>query len=149
MKKHFSELKLLFTLLAVASVIAIAAGTYLGVTLGFAGGTLTAALTVAGLLLWALIWGDFIAMCLRLRTGESAFTAANHRTLRVIRNGLIGLAIVTEAAAWIGGCRDGIYQVIERVLLPGFFLAVALAAHMLCRLLNHAMALEEEQEGII
>ncbi len=149
MKNRFSEPKLLFTLLAAASVVAIAAGTYLGVALGFAGDMVTAALSVIGMLLWAMIWGDFIGLCLRLRTGESAFTDANSRTLRVIRNGLFGLAIVAEAAAWFGGCRDVVYQVIERVLLPGFFLAVALAAHVLRRLLEHAMALEAEQEGIV
>lgn len=149
MKNRFSEPKLLFTLLAAASVIAIAAGTYLGVTLGFSCNALTAALAVAGMLLWAMIWGDFLSMCLRLRTGESAFTDANSRTLRIIRNGLIGLAIVAEGAAWFGGGRDAVYQVIERVLLPGFFLAVSLAAHVLRRLLDHAMALEAEQEGFV
>lgn len=149
MKNRFSEPRLLFTLLAGASVLAIAAGTYLGVALGFAGSAAVSALSVPGMLLWAWAWGEFLAMCLRLRRDERAFTAANSRTLRVIRNGLMGLAIVTESAAWLGGCRDVGYQVIERVLLPGFFLAVALAAHVLRKLLNHAMALEAEQEGVV
>lgn len=149
MKNHFSEPKLLFTLLAAASVIAIAAGTYLGVALGMAGSTVVSALSISGMLLWALIWGDFLGMCLRLRKDESAFTPANSRTLRVISLCLVGLAAVTEFAAWADGTRAGGYQVIEKGLLPGFFLSVALAAHILRRLLNHAMALEAEQEGVV
>lgn len=149
MKNRFSEPKLLFTLLAAASVFAIAAGTYLGIALGMAGSTIVSALAIPGLLLWALAWGDFLAMCLRLRRDESAFTPANSRTLRVIGGCLVGLAIVTELAAWAGGTRAVGYQVIEKVLLPGFFLAVALAAHVLRRLLCHAMSLESEQEGIV
>lgn len=149
MKNRFSEPKLLFTLLAAASVISIAAGTYLGVALGMAGNAAVSAMAIPGMLLWALAWGEFLAMCLRLRRDESAFTAANSRTLRIIGGCLVGLAIVTELAAWAGGTRAAVYQLIEKVLLPGFFLAVALAAHVLCRLLNHAMALEAEQEGVV
>lgn len=149
MKNRFSEPRLLFTLLAAASVFAIAAGTYLGIALGMAGSAVVSALAIPGMLLWALAWGDFLGMCLRLRRDESAFAPANGRTLRVISLCLSGLAIVTEAAAWAGGTRAAGYQVIEKVLLPGFFLAVGLAAHILRRLLCHAMSLEAEQEGIV
>ena len=152
MKKWLDEPKNLFTLLAGASVIAIAAGTYLGVALGMAVQASVTALSLAGILLWAWAWGEFLGMCLRLRKGESAFTPATGRTLRIIGWCMVGLAAISAACALIGGLlsrlRTG-YWVIEIILLPGTFLTVALIAHILRGLLVHAMALEEEQEGVV
>lgn len=150
MKKWFSEPKGVFTLLTILAGLAILAGTYLGVVLGLPVGGAPAVLSAAGLLLWALSWGEFLMMCLRLRKGETAFTAATGRTLLIICLCMVGLAVLTAAAAYIGGSREypGFWM-IELVLVPGIFLSVALVAQILRRLLIHAMALEEEQEGVV
>ena len=150
MKKWFAEPKNLFTLLVITSIIAIAAGIYLGVVLGLSMSTAVAALSATGILLWAWAWGEFLAMCLRLRKGETAFTAATGRTLRIIGWCMAGLAVVTVLSAVIGGTRESIgFWLIEMVILPGIFLGAAAVAKILRRLLEHAMALEKEQEGVV
>lgn len=149
MKKLFSDPKFLFTLLMIASVIAIAAGVYLGISLGSCMPGLTRALPAAGFVLWSVAWGEFLAMCLRLRRGQSAFTPSTGNTLRVIGWCMVGLAVVALVCALIAGSRTEGFPLIERVLLPGFFLAVAAAAKILRGLLVHAMAIEKEQEGVV
>ena len=149
MKKLFSDPKFLFTLLMIASVIAIAAGVYLGISLGSCMPGLTRALPAAGFLLWSVAWGEFLAMCLRLRGGQSAFTPSTRNTLRVIGWCMVGLAVVALVCALIAGSRTEGFPLIERVLLPGVFLAVAAAAKILRGLLVHAMAIEKEQEGVV
>lgn len=150
MKKLFADPKALFTLLMIASVVAIAAGTCLGVTLGMAVQASVTLLSAAGILLWAEAWGEFLVMCHRLRKGESAFTPATGRTLHVIGWCMVGLALVTVASALIGGTRANTsHWLIEFIVLPGVFLGVALAAKILRGLLTHAIALEEEQEGVV
>lgn len=150
MKDWFSVPKNLFTLLMVAAVIAIAAGTYLGVALGMQVQASVTLLSAFGILLWAWAWGEFLAMCLRLRRGESAFTASTGRTLRVIGWCMVALAAVTVLSAVIGRSRvNTAYWLIEFIILPGIFLAVAVVAKILRGLLQHAMALEAEQEGVV
>ncbi len=149
MKKLFSDPKFLFTLLMIASVIAIAAGVYLGISLGSCMPGLTRALPAAGFVLWSVAWGEFLAMCLRLRGGQSAFTSSTGNTLRVIGWCMVGLAVVALVCALIAGSRTEGFPLIERVLLPGVFLAVAAAAKILRGLLVHAMAIEKEQEGVV
>lgn len=149
MKKLFSDPKFLFTLLMIASVIAIAAGVYLGISLGSCMPGLTRALPAAGFVLWSVAWGEFLAMCLRLRGGQSAFTPSTGNTLRVIGWCMVGLAVVALVCALIAGSRTEGFPLIERVLLPGVFLAVAAAAKILRGLLVHAMAIEKEQEGVV
>lgn len=150
MKKWFADPKNLFTLLVIAAVIAITAGVYLGVVLGLSMGGAVTALSAVGMLLWAWAWGEFLAMCLRLRKGESAFTASTGRTLRIIGWCMVGLATVTVLSALLDGVRtpNGLF-IIATVILPGFFLAVGVVAKILRGLLEHAMALEEEQEGVV
>lgn len=152
MKNRFDEPRSIFTLLMGASVVAIAAGVYLGVALGMQVQASVTVLSTVGILLWAAAWGAFMVMCSRLRKGESAFTTASGRTLRIIGWCMVGLAAVTVACALIGGLlsrlRTG-YWVIEIIVLPGIFLTVALIAHILRGLLVHAIALEEEQEGVV
>ena len=149
MKKLLSDVKFLFTLLSIASVIAIAAGVYLGIALGSCMPGLTRILPATGFTLWAVAWGAFLALCLRLRKGQSAFTRTTGNTLSVIGGCMVGLAAVSLASALIAGSRAEGFLVIERVLLPGFFLAVAAAAKILRGLLVHAMAIEKEQEGVV
>lgn len=150
MKKQFDEPRFIFTLLMGASVVAIAAGTYLGVALGMQVQASVTVLSAAGILLWTLAWGSFMAMCNRLRKGESAFSASTGKTLRIIGWCMVGLAAVTVLSALIGGSRPGTsFWLIEFVILPGVFLAVGVVAKILCGLLEHAMALEEEQEGVV
>lgn len=149
MKKLFSEPKHLFTLLMIASVIAIVAGVYLGIALGSCMSGLTRVLPAAGFMLWSVAWGEFLALCLRLRSGQSAFTRTTGSTLSVIGGCMVGLAAVSLISALIAGSRAEGFLIIERILLPGFFLAVAAAAKILRGLLVHAMAIEKEQEGVV
>ena len=149
MKKLFSDPKFLFTLLMIASVIAIVAGVYLGISLGSCMPGLTRALPAAGFVLWSVAWGEFFAMCVRLRQGKSAFTPAIGSSLSVIGGCMVGLAAVTLASALVAGSRAEGFLLIERILLPGFFLAVAVVAKILQGLLVHAMTIEKEQEGVV
>ena len=150
MRKLFSTPKPLFTLLAIAAVIAAGAGVYLGFALGTLMPGTSRLLPFLGMTLWIEAWFEFLLMCLRLRKGESAFTASTGRTLHAISWSMVGLAVVTPVASLIGGTRDAMtFLLIERLLLPGLFLSVAMAAKVLSGLLEHAMALEKEQEGVV
>ena len=153
MKKLFSDVKVIFTLLMSISILAIVAGVYLGVALGMQVQASVTVLSAAGILLWAEAWGTFLVLCLRLRKGESAFTPATGKALTVIGWCMVGLAGVTFACAVItaalGRGRDPLLLVVDAVLLPGFCLAVAAAAKVLQGLLAHAMSIEKEQEGVV
>ena len=149
MNKLFSSPKLLFTLLMIAAVIAIVLGTYLGIALGMQGDAILMVFSVAGLVLWVLAWSALIEICRRLRRGESAFSPASGVALAIIARCMTYLAVVTFIAAFIGSERDLHYLLIEMVLLPGFFLAAAVAAQILRGLLTHAIAIEKEQEGVV
>ena len=150
MKDWLSVPKNLFTLLVIASVAAIIAGTYLGVALGMQVQASVTLLSAFGILVWAEAWGEFMALCLRLRKGESAFTAATGRTLRIIGWCMLALSAITILSAFIGGTRDvPAFQVVEFILLPGLFLAVYVVSKILRGLLQHAISLEEEQEGVV
>ena len=150
MKSWFSVPKHLFTLLVIVSVIAIAAGTYLGVALGMQVQASVTLLAAAGVLVWAWAWGEFLALCLRLRKGASAFTPATGRTLQHIGWCMIALAGITLLSAAIGGTRvNTAYWLIEFILLPGLFLAVYVVSQILRNLLAHAISLEAEQEGVV
>ncbi len=153
MKKLFSDAKIIFTLLMIVSILASVAGVYLGVALGMQVQASVTVLSAVGMLLWAEAWGTFLLLCLRLRKGESAFTPATGKALTVIGWCMAGLAAVSFAAALINGAlgrgRDPLLALIETVLLPGFFLAVGLAATILRGLLTHAMSIEKEQEGVV
>lgn len=150
MKKWFCSPKPLFTLLAYAAVIAIGAGAYLGILLGTPMPGKTRILPFLGIVFWTDAWCEFMAMCLRLRRGDSAFTAATGKTLQMIGGCMVGLAVVTIASAIVGGSRLSTgFWVIELILLPGLFLAVAVVARILRGLVKHAMALEKEQEGVV
>lgn len=149
MKKLFSNLKFIFTLLLIVSVLAIVAGVYLGVALGMQVQASVTVLSAAGMLLWTEAWGTFLALCLRLRKGESAFTPATGKALTVIGWCMVGLAAVTLVCALIASSRSEGFLLIEAVLLPGFFLAVGVVARVLQGLLTHAMSIEKEQEGVV
>ena len=105
MNNWFSVPKNLFTLLVIASVVAIVVGTYLGVALGMQVQASVTLLSAFGILVWAEAWGEFLALCLRLRRGESAFTASTGRSLRIIGWCMIVLAGITVLSAFIGGAR--------------------------------------------
>lgn len=150
MKNNPNDAKQSFTLLALVSVIAIGLGAYLGVTLGMAVQPSVTVLSAAGILLWALAWGVFLRMCMQLRRGGSAFTPATEKTLLIIRRCMIALAALTILAAAISLDRPGTAAAfIGMGLLPGVFLSAALAAGVLRGLLTRAMAIEEEQEGVV
>ena len=150
MKRFFDSPKSLFTLLMGASVIAIAAGLYLGVVLGIFAGLPLAVPAAIGLVLWGAAWGEFFRLCRRLRGGESAFTPASGQALRIIGRCMAGLAAMTIAGALLDGVRTpNALFFVQIVLLPGVFLGAGLAARILRGLLEHAMMLEKEQEGVI
>ena len=150
MKNWFSVPKNLFTLLVIASVVAIAVGTYLGVALGMQVQASVTLLSAFGILVWAGAWGEFMALCLRLRKGESAFTPSTGRSLRIIGWCMIALAGITVLSAAIGGTRvNTAYWLVEFILLPGLFLAVYVVTKILRGLVTHAISLEEEQEGVV
>lgn len=150
MNKLFSTPKRLFTLLAIAAVLAIIAGVYLGFLLGTPMPGMSRILPFLGMCFWFEAWLEFFLMCLRLRKGNSAFTPATGKTLRIIGWCMTALAVVTLVSALIGGSRlSNGFWLIELVILPGVFLAVAAAAKILRGLLVHAMAIEKEQEGVV
>ena len=150
MNNWFSVPKNLFTLLVIASVVAIVVGTYLGVALGMQVQASVTLLSAFGILVWAEAWGEFLALCLRLRRGESAFTASTGRSLRIIGWCMLGLAAITVLSAFIGGARvNTALWLIEFILLPGLFLAVYVVTKILRGLLTHAISLEAEQEGVV
>lgn len=162
MKNCFTNTRLLFALLAVASVAAIVYGTYLGVVLGMTDVTPAALLAALGLLLWADAWGEFLALCLRLRKGESAFTTATGRTLRVIGWCLAALTAIVVVTALLSVMQitggELPVSVQHQQLIPTYlragllvivFATAAVAAGILHGLLMHAISLEEEQEGVI
>ena len=150
MKKLLNDPKMIFGLLDTASLTAAAMGAYLGTTLSAASAAPVKILAWVGILFWAAAWVAFGLMCQRLRKGESAFTENSGRTLRIIGRCMAGLAAVTLISAVIDGGRPNAgFRVIECVIVPGVFLAAALAARVLHGLLVHAMALEAEQEGVV
>ena len=149
MRKLFYEPKHLFTLLASASVIAIGVGTYLGFTLGSLMPGTSRILPFLGMVAWADAWIEFMTMCLRLRKGESAFTPTTGKTLHRIGWCMVALAVITFLAAFFGSTRIMAFFLVEAVLLPGLFLAVYVVSKILRGLLQHAMALEAEQEGVV
>ena len=150
MKKNHSDVKQVFTLLIVVSVLAIAVGAYLGVALGMQVQASVTLLSAAGIILWSLAWGAFALLCLRLRKGESAFTPATGKTLRIILWCMVGLAAVTVLSAFIGLDRTNTAApAVGLVLLPGVFLSAAVAASVLRGLLLRAMSIEKEQEGTV
>lgn len=149
MKKRFSDLSFVLTLLQVCSVLA---------ALGAAGVIFIACrphLTdrtpwlILECLLWSAAWVDFFRMCRRLKTEPSAFTEKNARTLLVIAVccGLIG---VMQLIPWL---RDLLflrtYTFLASLLMllpPTAFLGVAAVGLTLRGLLKRAMALEKESE---
>lgn len=150
MKNWFNESKPIFTLLLIAAVVAIITGMYLGIALGMQVQASVTVLSGAGLVLWATAWIAFMNICLRLRRGESAFTPATGNALHLIGWCMVGLAVVTVASSLIAGSREVVgFQLIELVVLPCFFLGVTIVARILRGLLEHAMALEKEQEGVV
>ncbi len=149
MKKFLSAPRPVFTYLAAASLLAIAGGVYLGATLGMAEWAWTVLPAAAGVLLWAWAWGEFLAMCLRLRGGETAFTEATGRTLRIIGGCMAALAGITLVLAVFSASGDPLATLMLAVPALLLFGGAAAVARILRGLLEHAMALEEEQEGVV
>jgi hypothetical protein len=150
MKSWFSVPKHLFTLLIGAAILASALGAYLTLMLTYTAGRELRTIAVVGLALWNGAWILFGRLCLRLRRGESAFAVATGRTLRLIGWCMLGLAAITVLSAFIGGARvNTAYWLVEFILLPGLFLAVYVVSKILRGLLEHAISLEAEQEGVV
>ena len=161
MRKWLDSPKVLFGLLRVVAAIAIAAGVWLSVVCGVLPtftrqegaapvgvGYVVTALINCGL--WIVAWCAFFGMCTRLMQGGTAFTEANSRTLRVIGASIALIAVVMCVRALprlIAGLD--VYLIIEAVILPGTFLTVGALSLILSRLLDHAMALEEEQADVV
>ncbi len=146
MKKFLSDPRPIFAYLVAASVVAVGLGIYLGLTLGTVLTLPSALLSMVGMLFWVTAWAEFMGMCLRLRKGESAFTQETGDTLRTIGLCMIFLAFVTLACAVLTPSAPTVLTAIPAIFI---FLAVALVAKILRRLLEYAMALEKEQEGVV
>lgn len=117
---------------------------------------LTRIVTVVCMVLWCVAWGAFYGLCRRLHRGEGAFQPYTGRVLRLIGWCCLGMAAATlargvPALVYMVRLVRGVdtYTLIEAVILPGTFLTVALIAHILRGLLLHAIALENEQEGVV
>lgn len=176
MKKWLDDPKNLFALLMTASVIAMLMGVYLAAVLGIYAPlaqpwrtdgyvlipipvyetVLTIALSVISLGLWLTAWGAFYGLCTRLHRGEKAFQERTGRTLRLIGWCMIGMmaaVLVQCVPEWVHVCRAQAmittHLLIRTTALPGLFLLVAAVAHVLRRLLLHAIALEKQQEGVV
>ena len=161
MRKWLESPKVLFGLLRVMAVIAILAGVWLSVSCGVLPtftrqggaapvgvGYVVTALVNCGL--WIVAWCAFFGMCTRLMQGGTAFTEANSHTLRVIGASIALIAVVMCIRALprlIAG--PDVYLIIEAVILPGTFQTVGALSLILSRLLDHAMALEEEQADVV
>ncbi|MBQ2952332.1 MAG: DUF2975 domain-containing protein [Clostridia bacterium] len=159
MMKWLDSPKVLFGLLRVVAVVAIAVGVWLSLSCGVlqaltgaedapAVGYVVTALVNCGL--WCMAWCAFFGMCGRLMKGGSAFTQANSRALRAIGGCVALMAVVMclRALPRLIAAPD-VYLVIEAVILPGTFLTVSALAFILSRLLENAMALEEEQADVV
>ena len=160
MMKWLDSPRHLFGLLRVTAVAAIIAGVWMSLNSGVLQfflpgqesplglGYVITALINCGL--WCVAWGAFFGMCTRLMQGGTAFTAENSRTLRVI-----GLCVLLMAAVMCIRAlprliaAPDLFLVIEAVILPGTFLTVGALAFILSRLLDHAMALEQEQADVV
>ena len=149
MKKPFSDIRIVFSLLVGISIMAACFGAFLSFRLCQGTDISVQMLAVGGQALWQGAWIVFARLCLRLRRGESAFTPATGKALTLIGWCMAGLAVVSLVCALIAPSRSAGFLLIEAVLLPGFFLAVGVVAKLLQGLLTHAMAIEEEQEGVV
>lgn len=158
MLKWLDSPKTLFGILRVVALAAIAAGVWLSLCCGVLPGVGGAAPEGVGYvvtalincLLWIVAWCAFFGMCGRLMKGGTAFTQANSRTLRLI-GGCVALIAVVMCVRALPRMIAGpdVYLIIEAVILPGTFLTVGALAFILSRLLDHAMALEEEQADVV
>jgi len=159
MMKWLDSPRHLFGLLRVTAVAAIAAGVWMslnnGVVQFFLGqeSPLGLEYVITALLncgLWCIAWGSFMGMCTRLMQGGTAFTARNSRSLRVIGICVLLMAAVMclRALPRLIAAPD-LFLIIEAVILPGTFVTVGALAFVLSRLLDHAMALEQEQADVV
>lgn len=161
MKKWLESPKVIFGVLRVVALAAIALGLWLSVADGAlpyffpaegrtkpgVGYAVTAMMNGG---LWCIAWCAFIGMCSRLMKGGTAFTQENSRALRTIGMSVALIALVMGGRALpqlIAYFDVGL--LIEAVILPGTFLTVGALAFILSRLLDHAMALEEEQADVV
>ena len=160
MKKFFGSARVVFTLLQVCSVIALAASvwelTKTSHDLEFLRRVLHSyavpmlALRLVEVALWCVMWVSFLLMCGRLKREPSAFTARNARTLLTIAVccGVIGGMLVVEAVitgtspvrglmldSWLGNIGGVV-----------IFWGVMTVALVLWRLLKSAMALQEDND---
>ena len=159
MLKWLDSPKHLFGVLRLVAVAAIAAGVWLSLNCGVlqvvtraedAPGVGYVVMALINCLLWCMAWGSFFGMCTRLMKGGTAFTAENSRALQVIGSCVASIAAVmcVRALPALIAAPD-VYLLIEAIILPGTFLTVGVLAFILSRLLDHAMALEEEQADVV
>lgn len=159
MMKKFNSPKFLFGTLQVVAVIAILAGIWLSVNCGVvqfftqgdnAPGVGYAVTALLNCMLWWISWGSFMGICSRLMRDDTAFTAKNSYALQVIGKCVLMMAAVMCLRALPELLvQPDPYLLIEAIILPGTFLTVSVLAFILSRLLDHAMALEQEQADVV
>ena len=159
MMKRINSPKFLFAVLKLVSLVAILAGICLSLNCGVIqvvtndenapaiGYVVTALLNC---MLWWISWGSFMGICNRLMKDDTAFTPKNSAALQIIGKcvammaGVMCLRALPELLV-----QPDAYLLIEAIILPGTFLTVSMLAFILSRLLDHAMALEEEQADVV
>ncbi len=163
MKSPFNSPRALFALLTALCPVCIVIGVLLGIQMGIApvhlraeleGLTVTDVLILlsmaANIVLWAAAWFSFMGLCRRMMQGGTAFTKENRRTLCIIGGcvAAIGVLVFLRCVPrlWTAPL---LYSLLEAVAVPCGFWTVALLAFILRRLLKKAMALEEDQRGVI
>ncbi len=163
MKKGTEQLRNLFGLLWVLSLVCMVVGLMIGADLGASpvirrmgrAGTSVADVLIllsaaANDVLWMAAWASFMGLCRRMMRGGTAFTPENRRTLGTIGAcvALIGLLVFLRCVSrlWTAPL---LYSLLEAIVVPGTFWTVALLAFILRQLLKKAMVLEEDQQGVV
>lgn len=153
MKKAWNDAKVIFTALQACSVVAllpvliVLEGAMKGV---FHGEMVTVLRLTIEAGLWGWMWLSFLRMCGRLKREPSAFTQRNARTLLVIAICCGALGVIMAAEEIVSA------QVLTRGLLFGgwigslatmaMFFGVCAVALVLRRMLNSAMALQQDSD---
>ena len=159
MKKWLESPKIIFGALWVLAFISIVVGLVLSVYCGVvqfltqgenAPGVGYAVTALLNGMLWWISWGSFMGICSRLMHEESAFTVKNSQALQVIGKSVLMMAAVMCLRSMPELLvQPDPFLLIEALILPGVFMTVSMLAFILSRLLDHAMALEQEQADVV
>lgn len=168
MKTWFDTPQQLFKVLRVLSGVCLVLGAVLSMVAGVqpeieemqrgpvsVSNVVTLLSMAVNMVLWSVAWAAFMGLCERMSRGGTAFTEKNSRTLSIIMvcvaaiGGVLCLRGVVDRICEWSTPGLGVVYFAEIIVLPGTFWTVALLAYILRKLLKNAMALEEDQRGVI